>query len=461
MHVTTTFKVDETRLRRGSVGVAACALSALLVGLGAGPAHAVDYLGTVHFQGQIGPSVGGIPLQDMTVGLKDYTDATGQGTKCSLLSRSDDQADASGFYPDAGDVNGELFVERGGPNLPEGSCLVTVQATGTNGVDTSARGAQVMLVPVDDVNAGSTLAVPDITLRVSKAIAGVDKDCFKWVKKQLKKRAKCNDLILRKGGAIADLKCKDAGVEPVVPVECDPGNYVEAVLAFAHGSNDQQVDTINGEAVDLDVLKDQVKCQKRFGKAAVNYFIKRDKLVIKRCVDKGLDSLNCRETAENDSKKKLDQIDKCIGDQMTDGGTGRIVPDVEAPCDVCIDGGGVIDRKCMKGCFQLVVNELGDGLVGDVPVCGNGILQSGEFCDDGNTTANDCCSDTCTVENLGDQSCGVGACEVTVAVCQAGEPVVCTPGAPGVEGPNGDASCSDGIDNDCDGDTDGADADCL
>jgi cysteine-rich repeat protein len=106
------------------------------------------------------------------------------------------------------------------------------------------------------------------------------------------------------------------------------------------------------------------------------------------------------------------------------------VPDVGAPCEACIDLGGAIDRKCLKACFQLVLDDFGDGIIGDIPVCGNGILQGGEFCDDGNLIDGDCCSSTCTVE--------------------AGR----------AEGPMGDPTCSDGLDNDCDGDIDGADPDC-
>jgi hypothetical protein len=36
----------------------------------------------------------------------------------------------------------------------------------------------------------------------------------------------------------------------------------------------------------------------------------------------------------------------------------------------------------------------------------------------------------------------------------------CTPGAPQTEGPFGNATCSDGLDNDCDGSTDAADINC-
>jgi cysteine-rich repeat protein len=99
--------------------------------------------------------------------------------------------------------------------------------------------------------------------------------------------------------------------------------------------------------------------------------------------------------------------------------------------------------------------------VGDVPVCGDGILQNGEFCDDGNLDDGDCCSALCGVENLGDQSCGVGACLVTVPMCVDGGAMVCEPGAPGAESFLDAGTCNNGIDDDCDGATDGADGDCI
>jgi hypothetical protein len=59
-------------------------------------------------------------------------------------------------------------------------------------------------------------------------------------------------------------------------------------------------------------------------------------------------------------------------------------------------------------------------------------------------------------------SCGVGACAATGQLaCQNGVIVdTCVAGTPGTEGPLGDATCSDSIDNDCDGLTDLSDGDC-
>jgi spore coat protein A len=59
-------------------------------------------------------------------------------------------------------------------------------------------------------------------------------------------------------------------------------------------------------------------------------------------------------------------------------------------------------------------------------------------------------------------ACGIGECAASGSLgCSGGSQVdSCTPGTPGMEGPNGDPTCSDGLDNDCDGLTDVGDPDC-
>ncbi len=60
-------------------------------------------------------------------------------------------------------------------------------------------------------------------------------------------------------------------------------------------------------------------------------------------------------------------------------------------------------------------------------------------------------------------TCGVGACVAAGQnICQNGVIVNnCTPGAPQTEGPYGDPTCSDSIDNNCNGLTDAADSNCA
>jgi len=117
-----------------------------------------------------------------------------------------------------------------------------------------------------------------------------------------------------------------------------------------------------------------------------------------------------------------------------------------------------------------------------VPVCGDGVLDVGEQCDDGNTTSGDGCSATCTleVEDCGngiDDDDGLVDCADTDCT---GDPACpfCGDGEfdPGEEcddgnGVSGDGcsatcklevevTCDDRVDNDEDGQVDCADPDC-
>lgn len=385
-------------MRSTSLFVPRAALRAvgLLAVLTAFPATAVDLQGVVEFQGHVSfaAPIAGIPPDQIELAVGTTTDATGNGERCSILSVTGGLADVTGVYPSTGAVTAEILLERGGNQLPDGECLVTIRAWGFDGSSATARGSVTLLVPAADVGAGNVVAVPEILVRESHAVAGIDDDCKKWVKKQLKLRDKCNGLILKKGPEAAVAKCKDSGPAPAA---CDPGLHAEAILVTAHGMNDQQVDPAEGQTVDLDVLGDHVKCQKRFGKAAAKFTTKRVSLVQQRCIKSGVDSRACRDEQSQAARSKLDQIDKCPVDPLVDGATGRVVPDVGTPCEPCM-AGGTMDRKCLKACFQSALGELTDGILGDVPVCGDGVLQGGEFCDDGNTQNGDGCSSLCGIE---------------------------------------------------------------
>jgi cysteine-rich repeat protein len=432
---------------------------ALALALAPAAASAVDVQGTVSFAGDLvfASAVPGVDLDDVRVSVDPVTEATGPGVRCSVLASTADDADAAGAYPDAGAVTAELLMERGGPQQPEGACLVTLRAAGWDGVSATAHGVTTLLVTAAEIDADAAVSVGAIVLRESKALAGLATDCKKWAKKQLKLRDKCNAHILKLGGAEALEKCKDAGAEPA---GCDPGDHVAGALALGHGGNDQQTDVASGQAVDVQALEDQAKCQKLFGKAAVKFTGTLASRIQSECVKPGDDSQDCRDQQLNAVRKKLDPIADCKADALADGGTGRLVPQVGEPCDACITG-GVVDEQCLRSCFAEGLASLASGLVGDVPACGDGILQNGEFCDDGNLADGDCCSALCGIESLGDQTCGVGACEVTVAMCSEGEPLLCEPGAPGIEDFFEAGSCSNGVDDDCDGLTDGADGDCI
>lgn len=171
-----------------------------------GPARASDVCGTVNFQGQttFAAPIAGIDPSDLEVGADTETEATGNGEHRSVLATVSDDASLTGAYPSSGQVSADLLVERGGPQVPDGECIITVRASGTDGVSTSAHGFQTLFVTVADIMAAATLRVPDIVVRESKAVSSVAVACKKWVKKQIKLRAECNITLLRTGAAGAD-----------------------------------------------------------------------------------------------------------------------------------------------------------------------------------------------------------------------------------------------------------------
>lgn len=423
-----------------------------------GPAHAVDVQGTVSFEGQLlfETAVAGVPLDGMRVRVMPQADATAPGVRCSILATTADGADAGGLYPDLGTVSAEVLMERGGPQQPDGGCMLTLHASGSDGAEVTAHGTTTVLATAVQIDANATLSPPVLFLRGSKAHAALSKECKSWSKSRVKLRDKCNAKILLLGGTLALEKCKEPGPEPL---GCDPGDQTGAVLDLAHGANDQQIDVASGEAVDRELLAGQRKCQVLFGKAARKYFSALAARIQTECVKPGEDSEDCRSQQAAALRAKLDAVDSCAADAVADGATGRVVPAVGDSCSQCIAGPDV-DAKCLKDCFETHLAQLASNLVGDAPVCGDGILQNGEFCDDGNLADGDCCSSFCGVEVPGTQVCGVGACQVTAAMCMDGEPVSCEPGSPPSPDESG-GDCSNLIDDDCDGATDGEDSGCT
>jgi cysteine-rich repeat protein len=97
-----------------------------------------------------------------------------------------------------------------------------------------------------------------------------------------------------------------------------------------------------------------------------------------------------------------------------------LVCDDGDPCtvDECMAGSGCDATKdlglpeCVRTWFPVILSILDDG-------CGDGVVDSGEQCDDGNATGGDCCSPTCQFDASG-VACDDGSPCTTGDTCQAG-----------------------------------------
>ena len=360
---------------------------------------AATITGDVSFQGNVvfESPIAGIAPEDLVVRNAISAEATGNGEHCDVNTIGSAAVSAGATWPASGTLTVNLSIGRGGNgNDPEGSCLLQLRASGNDGADVSAQGTVLVEITAAEIGANATVPTDDILVRQSKTQAGVDSLCLKWVKKQLKLRAKCNASLWTLGPAGVD-KCKTAGVEPL---GCDPANYVEKMLALGFGDTDQQDDPLTALTLDRVALSDQVACQRYLGKAVAGFVAKRMKSVQTSCVVPLADNEDCRLTVSADSNPKLGVIDGCTTTQQTDPDSLLTAPSVGSPCEAqCIDA-GTLDRKCLKSCFELELASLSDGILGDVPDCGNGVIQAGEACDDGNVDDGDCCSAICLVEPM-------------------------------------------------------------
>ncbi len=98
-------------------------------------------------------------------------------------------------------------------------------------------------------------------------------------------------------------------------------------------------------------------------------------------------------------------------------GNGRLEPG-----EACDDGNTANGDACRADCLQNMI------------LCGNGTLELGETCDDGGTLPGDGCSETCQVETCSPMSCPWGCCDPQ-GICLPGtQDIVC--------GTNGEA-CGD------------------
>jgi len=175
-----------------------------------------------------------------------------------------------------------------------------------------------------------------------------------------------------------------------------------------------------------------------------------------RCINSG-SNLFCRDTP---------RVSACCGDKLCEG--AETISSCANDCDpnaACTPTESGTEVTCDDG-NDNDCDGLTDASDPDCQVCIPDETPE-QSCFDGND--NDCdtqidCADTADCDGAvgSPTGCGVGACASTGNLtCSGGSQTdTCTPGTPGIEGPVGDTTCGDGIDNDCDGLTDAGDPDC-
>jgi cysteine-rich repeat protein len=114
-----------------------------------------------------------------------------------------------------------------------------------------------------------------------------------------------------------------------------------------------------------------------------------------------------------------------------------------------LNGDGAFDRDDVEA-FAVHMGRT------DCPICGDAIQMPGEECDDGNLSNGDGCDSLCRQEICGNGRLDFGEdCDDGNLVNNDGCEADCTVTI------FEETDCSDGVDNDMDGDTDCSDADCL
>ncbi len=77
-------------------------------------------------------------------------------------------------------------------------------------------------------------------------------------------------------------------------------------------------------------------------------------------------------------------------------------------------------------CASTICDTVGDNVCEAALTCGNGVVEAGEVCDDGNTTAGDGCVADCTfIDNLGNGTACVQNAECASGACDAINDNVC------------------------------------
>ena len=112
---------------------------------------------------------------------------------------------------------------------------------------------------------------------------------------------------------------------------------------------------------------------------------------------------------------------------------------------LCCPGGVAVD-----GAGNLYIADAGNHRVleynGPLSVCGNGLIESGEACDDGNTVNGDCCSSTCQLEPEGTACDDGNSCTYNDTCNSSGQcvgtAIICTSDQCNTRACNGTSTCT-------------------
>jgi MYXO-CTERM domain-containing protein len=171
---------------------------------------------------------------------------------------------------------------------------------------------------------------------------------------------------------------------------------------------------------------------------------------------------------------QTDEDDACVTDCQDTDGDGHDAIDADCPDgDDCDD----TDDSIHPGAEEICDDEVDQDCNGqDLQcACGDADLDGysdaacgGLDCNDSSAEVHPGASEACnlvdddcdadTDEELGEISCGIGACFTSISACILGQEPTCEPLDPPEAA---EASCEDEVDNDCDGYFDAEDDDCI
>jgi N-acetylglucosamine-6-sulfatase len=154
------------------------------------------------------------------------------------------------------------------------------------------------------------------------------------VKRSISRAVRCNDKKLKKGPTAT---CT------LTPAPACAGSLVTDAVALAYGANDPPTAAVDGRA-----LRNQLKCQKRIGKAVSSYV--GTKL---RGLVRGQDLA----TLETRASKQLGQIpERCLVNVAADGASGLLVPAVGPQCGAAVgNAGSAVDAAPLRDCLHTLL----------------------------------------------------------------------------------------------------------